>query len=287
MEYALEIKNLSKQHNSSQFSLNNISLQIPKGSVMGFVGANGAGKSTTMHAILNIIFKDSGNILFYGSELTDQATHLREDIGVVFDTTYFSGELTPIRLNDIFKDIYKNWETRIFYKLLTQLRVPIDKPIKSFSRGMTMKLSMAVALSHNAKLLILDEATAGLDQLAREMVLDILKTFMKDKEHAILLSSHITSDLEEIADIITFIDNGTIVLTEQKTIIQNRYATSRIPNHYIDQVDTSFYIGSRTRGKETTILIRDKRLFLAKYPNVKIKNAQIQDILPLVAKGVY
>ncbi len=181
MNYALQINNLCKTYKNTDFSLQNVSLAIPQGSIMGFVGKNGAGKSTTINTLLNIAFKDSGTVKFYGDDLDDQNIDTRNEIGVVFDTTHFSVENTPARIEKVMHDIYTNWDRKEFYRLLERFSLPHNKKITTFSRGMVMKLSAAVALSHHAKFLILDEATAGLDPVAREELLDILLEFVGDE----------------------------------------------------------------------------------------------------------
>lgn len=285
MEYALQIKNLHKRYKKSEFKLDNICLDIPKGTVMGFVGTNGAGKSTTIHAMLNIIFKDSGKVLFYGEEMTDKSTHLRDKIGVVFDSTYFSGELTPERLDSIFKDIYTEWNSGQFFSYLRKLKIPKNKKIKTFSRGMTMKLSISVALSHNAKFLILDEATAGLDPVVRETILDIFIDFMKDPEHAILLSSHITTDLEKIADSISFIDDGILVLTERKEVIKAQYGVAQLNSQQFQNLQRDEYVGSRSKDGMTYVLVKDRFAFKKRHFDAVVTGATIDDILPLISRS--
>ena len=208
MESALQVKDLCKAYKGTNFKLQNVSFTIPKGSIMGFVGKNGAGKSTTINTILNIIQKDSGEVTFFGQQMTDRSTSLRDRIGVVFDAVNFSGELTPQKLEKVLNDIYKNWDANLFFAYLERFGIPQNKKIKTFSRGMTMKLSISVALSHKAMLLILDEATAGLDPVVREEILDVFLEFVEHEENSILISSHISSDLEKISDYITFINNG-------------------------------------------------------------------------------
>ena len=168
----------------------------------GLVGKNGAGKSTTIKSILNIINRDSGNVKLFGKDTKDDITNELNNIAVVFDAINFNKELTPKKLEKVLSDIYINWDKQIYYNFLNRFQIPCDKKIESFSRGMTMKLSISVCLSHKANLLILDEATSGLDPVAREEVLDIFLEFVEDENNAILMSSHISSDLEKIADYI-------------------------------------------------------------------------------------
>ncbi len=284
MNYALQIKDLCKFYKSSDFKLQNISFDIPTGAIMGFVGKNGAGKSTTINTILNIIHKDSGYVKFFGNEMTDDDKLIRNDIGVVFDSVNFSGELTPKMLEKVLNDIYSNWDKEKFFAYLERFNIPKNNKIKTLSRGMTMKLSISVALSHKAKLLILDEATAGLDPVVREEILDVFLEFVEDENNSILISSHISTDLEKIADYITFIDNGKIILVEKKDALIYEYGIARMKQSDFDKLDKQEYIAYRKRGLQIEVLVQSKTKFSREYPNIVLDNATIDEILPLIAK---
>lgn len=284
MDFALQINNLCKSYKNTDFKLQNISFNIPKGSIVGFVGKNGAGKSTTINAILNIIHKDSGEVTFFGEAMTDVTKSIRNDIGVVFDAIHFSGELTPQKLEKVLNDIYENWDSVLFFTYLERFHIPINKKIKTFSRGMTMKLSISVALSHKARLLILDEATAGLDPVVREEMLDVFLEFVEDENNSILISSHISSDLEKISDYVTFIDSGKIILTEKKDTLIYEYGIARMKQSDFDKLDKSKYLSLRKRGLQFEVLVENKSQFLREYPNVIVDNATIDEILPLLMK---
>lgn len=285
MEYVLEVENLCKGYKNSDFALSNVSFKIPKGSIMGFVGKNGAGKSTTINSILNIVHKDQGLVKFFDCEMTDASNSIRNDIGVVFDSINFHGELTAKMLEKVLSEIYTNWNKELFFSYLEKFKIPSNHKIKTFSRGMTMKLSISVALSHQAKFLILDEATAGLDPVVREEILDVFLSFVEDENNAVLLSSHISSDLEKIADYITIIDDGKIILTENKDTLIYNYGIARMKQDDFDRLDSSEYLSYRKRGLQIEVLITDKRSFLKKYPNVLLDGASIDDILLLITKG--
>lgn len=285
MEYALKVENLCKFYKNTDFKLDNVTFNIPKGSIMGFVGKNGAGKSTTINSILNIINKDSGEVKFFGCDMTDDSTSIREDIGVVFDTVNFYDELTAKKLEKVLSDIYSNWDKNLFFSYLEKFKIPSDKKIKNFSRGMTMKLSISVALSHIARLLILDEATAGLDPVVREEILDTFLDFVEDENNAILISSHISSDLEKIADYIAVIDDGKIILAESKDTLIYEYGIARMKQNDFDKLQESEFISYRQRGLHIEALISDKSSFSKKYPNIIIDEASIDEILPLITKG--
>ena len=200
MNSTLILKNVNKKYEKSNFAIKDISFSVPEGSIVGFIGENGAGKSTTMNCILNVIRKDSGTIEIFGREMTDEDIDIRENIGVVYDSNNFPEHLTAKQLADILGRIYSKWDAFCFEQFLRRFGLPESQKIKSYSRGMSMKLAIAVALSHDSKLLILDEATSGLDPIMRDEILDVLLEFVKQENHSILLSSHITSDLEKIAE---------------------------------------------------------------------------------------
>ena len=214
MENILEIKDLSKKYDG--FELKNINIKLPKGTIMGFIGENGAGKTTTIKLILNIIKKNEGEIKIFGLDNIKEEKRIKEDIGVVLDDSFLSEYLNPLDINKIMKNIYKNWDEELYFKYINEFKLPKDKISKEYSTGMKMKLKIAVALSHHPKLLILDEPTSGLDPIARNEILDIFQDFIQDEEHGIFVSSHITSDLEHIADYVTFINEGEIVFTKTR-----------------------------------------------------------------------
>ena len=215
---ALEIKNLSKTYPG--FSLDHLSLTLPSGCILGLIGENGAGKSTTIKLILDLIRADSGTITLLGTE----HTHLsREDIGVVLDEVGIPECLTAAQVGKVMKNLFKNWDNRRFEDLLNQFSIPDGKIFKEFSRGMKMKLGIAVAMSHGARLLILDEATSGLDPVVRDEVVTMLSEFTRSEGHSILISSHIVSDLEKLCDYIAFLHKGKLMLHEEKDVLLSKY----------------------------------------------------------------
>ena len=286
MENILEIKNLCKSYEKTSFTLDDITFSIPKGTIMGFVGKNGAGKTTTINSILNIVHKDSGSIKIFGEEMEDNNPNIRNDIAVVFDASNFSNTLTPRKIEKVTSDIYENWNKGLFFSLLQKFDILPDKKIKTFSRGMTMKLSIAVALSHGAKFLILDEATAGLDPVAREEILDIFLEFMEEENHGILISSHITNDLEKIADYITYISHGRIILTEKKDTLLYEYGIARCKTKDFEKLDRADFISYRKRGLQVEILVSNKEVFSKKYPHILVDHTTIDEILILITKEV-
>lgn len=285
MNYSLEIENLSKSYSKSDFHLDNISFKIPSGSIMGFVGENGAGKTTTISSILNILKKESGTVKIFGQEMEDNSVDIREDIGVVFDAINFSSNLTPKKLSKVMSNIYKNWNAKDYTTMLKKLNIPMERKIKDFSRGMSMKLAITVAFSHNSKLLILDEATSGLDPIVREEILDIFLEFVEDETHSILMSSHITSDLEKIADYITFIHQGKIIFTEKKDTLIYEYGIARCKSEQLSTIDKKDYLTYRKRGYQIDILVKDKNAFERTYNHIIVDNITIDEIMLLLIKG--
>ncbi|MDM5246993.1 MULTISPECIES: ABC transporter ATP-binding protein [unclassified Lysinibacillus] len=236
---AIEIHDLHKSFEG--FALSDVSFSVPQGTVMGFVGENGAGKSTTIKCILNLLKKEYGEILLFGKDIVEHELSIKNDIGVVFDDLHVPETLNATQLDKIMKKVFKTWDSDFYFERLAQFKVPKRKNVKELSRGMRMKLSIALALSHHPKLLILDEPTSGLDPIIRDEILDLFLTFMQDETHSILFSSHITSDLEKIADYITFIHNGEILFSEGKDVLLYEYGifkgnkeeVSEIPEHAI------------------------------------------------------
>ena len=222
---ALEIKNLTKSYPG--FTLDNLNLTLPSGCIMGLIGENGAGKSTTIKLILNMLHKDSGTIRILGKDNTKNIELTKEDIGVVLDEVGIPECLTVKQVGNVMKNTFRNWDDAEYARLAQKLALPDNKQFKEFSRGMKMKLGIAIALSHNAKLLILDEATAGLDPVVRDEVVEMLSDFTRDENHSILISSHIVSDLEKLCDYIAFIHKGKLLLCEEKDQLLSEYGLIR------------------------------------------------------------
>lgn len=266
MEHAINVKGLTK--NYPNFSINNINLVVPKGYIVGLIGENGAGKSTTIKSILNLINKDSGSIEVFGLDHSKYELEIKQRIGIVFDESHFPDQLKAKDINTMMKNIYQNWDTPLFNQYLKQFKLPENQIIKEFSRGMKMKLSLATALAHHPKLLILDEPTSGLDPIVRNEILDIFLDFIQDEEHSILISSHITSDLEKIADYITFIHEGNIIFSESKDALLNDYVIIKCREQELTQIDPIDIIHSKKTGQIYEILVKDKQKMEIKYRNL-------------------
>ena len=283
MENNLEVKNLCKKYNG--FELKDINLELPKGMIMGLIGENGAGKTTTIKAILNMINRDSGKIAIFGLDNIKDGKQIKEDIGVVLDDSFLSEYLNPIDINKIMKNIYKNWDEKLYFKYIEDFKLPKDKMSKEYSSGMKIKLKIAVALSHNPKLLILEEPTSGLDPVARNEILDIFQDFIQDEEKSILVSSHITSDLEHIADYITFINNGEIVLTKTRDELLENYGIVKCSADDFEEIDKNDFVKYKKNRYEYEILVEDKFEFKRKYKFEIIDKPTIEDIMLIYIKG--
>ena len=253
MEKAFEIINLNKAYKG--FALKNINMSLPKGYIMGFVGANGAGKSTTMGCLLGMIKPDSGIIKIFDKDIKNITSTDKEKIGVVMDGCPFAEVLNIKDIRRIVSSIYRTFDKAKFDSLIGRFSLPENKPVKDFSTGMRAKLNIAVALSHNAQLLVLDEATSGLDPVVRDEILDILQDFVCDENRSILISSHITSDLEKICDYIAFIRNGQIVFVENKDELKDKYALIHCTKQQFETVDPAAVVGAKYTEYNVTALV--------------------------------
>ena len=283
MGSALEIHELTKKY--EDFTLDHISFQVPSGSIVGLIGENGAGKTSTINAVLGLIKKDSGEIEILGENADNLSSPVKEEIGVVFDGSNFSEELTPVKLNKVLRDVYSSWDQALFSKLLEQIEVPLFKKIKTFSKGMKMKLSIAVALAHHPRLLILDEATSGLDPVMRDDILDMFLDFVQDEEHSILVSSHITSDLEKVADYIVFIHKGKIIFAKSKDELLENYGIIKCGREQFEALDQEDQITYRRLDYEWQVLTADRNRAQKKYPKALVIPATIDEIMLLYVKG--
>lgn len=273
----IEMKNVSKDY--GDFKLDNISLEVPEGSVCGFIGQNGAGKTTTLRLILDAIRRDSGRIFLFGKDIDSGSAALREDIGVVFDEMGFHDFLTAKQINIIMKNVYKNWKEEQFFDYLRRFSLPAGKPCGSFSRGMRMKLQIATALSHSAKLLIMDEPTSGLDPVVRNEMLQIFREYVLEEDHTILLSSHITGDLEKLADEVIFIDGGRIILAGNKDEMMERHGLLRCRKEELREIKESLIVASELSTMGAEVLVNDRRTAQKLYPGMVVEPAGLEEIM--------
>ena len=277
---AIEIKGLEKRYDG--FQLGSFDLTLPSGCIMGLVGENGAGKSTTIKLIMNAIGRDAGEISVLGVDnRSAEFRDVKEDIGVVLDEAYFPEVMSARNVGKVMALTYKNWDAAAFEGYLKKFSLAPDKIFKDYSRGMRMKLAIAAALSHGAKLLILDEATSGLDPLARDELLDIFNDFTRDENCSILLSSHIVSDLEKICDYIAFLHRGRLVLCEEKDRLLEEYALVRTPEERLRELPEESVISRRASGYGTEALVLRGGIPAA----IPTEHTSLEDIILFLAKG--
>lgn len=276
---AIEIHDLHKGFEG--FFLKDISFSVPQGTVMGFVGENGAGKSTTIKCMLNLIKKEYGEILLFGKDHVEHELSIKNDIGVVFDDLHVPETLNATQLDKIMRKVFQTWDSDYYFERLAQFKVPKRKKIKELSRGMRMKLSIALALAHHPKLLILDEPTSGLDPIIRDEILDLFLAFMQDETHSILFSSHITSDLEKIADYITLIHNGEILLSESKDALLYEYGIFKGNSEEVNDLPEHAILRTRPGAFGIEALVLKNEVNEA----FRLEKPSIEDIMLFFVKG--
>ncbi len=283
MENIMQIQNLSKTY--KEFKLSNVSFSVPSGSIVGFIGENGAGKTTTIKLILNEIKRDSGSVKIFGMDNIRDERKIKEQIGVVFDESYFHGEFNAGDISKIMSKVFQSWDNNLFDRYLTEFKLPKNKIIKEYSKGMKMKLGIASALSHKPRLLILDEATSGLDPIVRSEILDIFLDFIQDETHSVLFSSHITSDLEKVADYVVFIHEGQIVFDRSKDELIYNCGILKCGAADFVRLDKSGFVRWRKGECGYEALVTDRESAKRKYPNMVIDAASIDEIMLLYVKG--
>lgn len=283
MEFAVEVKNITKKYD--RFTLSDVSFAVPQGCIMGLIGENGAGKSTAFKSMLNLVKKDAGEVLFWGKPMNDKDTELKSRIGVAFDAICFPEVLTVKQVGDIGRMTYKEWDKKHFQELITRFELPEKAEIKTLSKGMKMKLNLAFAMSHNAQLLILDEPTAGLDPIARDELLDLFMEYVQDEQHSILISSHITTDLEKIADYITFINKGKVAFSKEKDTLLYQYGIVRCGEKDLARVKEAGCIAWRKNDCNYDVLVENREAMKRAFPHLIIDNASIDEIMLLTVKG--
>ncbi|WP_147566000.1 ABC transporter ATP-binding protein [Clostridium tyrobutyricum] len=284
MDNILEIKNLTKIYKG--FTLDNINFNLSKGYIMGLIGPNGAGKSTTIKLIMNLIKKSSGSVKVFGLDNIKYEKQIKQRIGFVYDENYFYEDLTTVSMKNIISRFYKDWDNRLFDKYMDKFALPKKKKIKQLSKGMKMKYSLAIALSHNAEFIIMDEPTSGLDPVFRSEMLDILYSIIQDENKSILFSTHITADLEKIADYITFLNSGKIVFSDTKDSILENYRIVKGDKELLNNNIRDKFIGIRqnsfgfealtNNSEEVKNFFRDR---------VVIERASLDDIMVYTVKG--
>ena len=282
MTDAIKIKNLSKSFGN--FRLGPLDLGVKKGTITGFIGENGAGKSTTIKLILDVIARDSGGIEIFGKDIKDLPFDEKYKVGFVYDDLYLPGSMKIDEIEKFHSLLYKNhWEKGTFYEFIDNFDLPIDIPINTFSRGMKMKLGLALAMSHGPEILILDEPTSGLDPVVRDDFLDILLEFIQDEDHTVLISSHILSDLEKIADYIAFIHKGELIFNEEKNGLREKYGLVSLGDEEFQSLDKTALVGVRKHQFGRECLVRREKM----PANLDIERPSIEDIMVYMIKEAY
>ncbi|MGE4276265.1 MAG: ABC transporter ATP-binding protein [Lawsonibacter sp.] len=283
MTNSIEVCGLCKSF--QDFALQDVTLTLPGGAIMGLIGENGAGKTTTIKCILNLIRRDKGEITLLGHDNIREEQVAKADIGVVLDECFFHDTLRAGDLIHIFAPVYPNWDTELFRTYLDRFQLPSKKFIQEFSRGMKTKLSLAAALAHHPKLLILDEATAGLDPVVRDEILGEFLGFIRDEEHSILISSHITGDLEKIADYITYLHQGRVVLSDSKDAILDSYGRVGCTAAELSSIDPTELLQVRRGSYGCEALILDRAVFHRNHPSLMVDPVSLEEIMLFVGKG--
>lgn len=281
--HMLKIEHLKKRYKN--FSLD-CSLNVMPGCVTGLIGQNGAGKSTTFKAALGLISCDGGTVTILGKNLRDFTPEDKENLGVALSDSGFSGYLTIKDIIPVLKNLYRNFDCSFFTEQVNRFQLPLDKKIKDFSTGMKAKLKVLVAVSHNAKLLILDEPTAGLDVIARDELLELLREFMeKDEERSILISSHISGDLESLCDDIYMIHDGKIILHEDTDVLLSDYAVLKVDDEQYDTLDKQFILRTKREAYGYSCLTNQKQFYLDNYPKIAIEKGTIDGVITMMIRG--
>lgn len=278
----LELRNVKKKYKDFELDC---SMCVPAGTVVGLIGANGAGKSTAFKSILNLIHKDSGEITLFGKDAATLTTKEREKLGVVLADSGVSGYLTVKDVISVFEHLYSEFDKEGFLRGCEKFHIPMDKKIKEFSTGMKRKLQVLLAISHNAELLILDEPTSGMDVIAREELLDMLRAYMETEDRAILISSHISSDLEGICDEIYMIDQGKIILHEETDVLLDEYGIMKVTEEQYRDMDKRHILRYKKESYGYSLLTDKKQYYMANYPQIVIEKGNIDELITMMIRG--
>lgn len=283
MEYAIEVRNLTKHYKG--FTLDDISFALPRGTIMGLIGENGAGKSTLINSILGITASESSLTAMLGLDMKTHSKRIKEDIAVIFNDSHYEVSLTPKIVGHILSKVYKNWDAPLFSEYLERFDLPEKKKIKKLSTGMRVKLEFAAALSHHPKLLVLDEATSGLDPVFRDEILDILREFTEDEDHAVLMSSHITSDLDKIADYIAYLHEGKMQFIKTCDEIRSDYGIITCGQELFDTLSRDDIAAYKKEPYSYRVLLKNRAKLRQVFQDIPMENASIEDIMLFYVKG--
>lgn len=279
----LEIKDLKKSYGSFQL---HCSLAVEEGCITGLIGSNGAGKSTTFKSILGLIRKDSGTVTLFGKDVHHLTRQDKENIGVVLSDSGFSNQLTLMDIAAVLDAMYKNLKKSEFLEACRRYQLPVNKKIKEFSTGMKAKVKILAAISHKPQFLLLDEPTAGLDVLAREDLLNVLRDYMEEDEtRSILISSHISTDLEGLCDDLYMIDKGQIILHEDTDTLLGRYGLLKVTREQYEAIETQYLLRKRKESYGYSLLTNEKQFYLENYPQITVENGSIDEVIAMMVKG--
>ena len=280
---ALEVSHLTKKYRA--FTLDDVSFTLPGGTILGLIGENGAGKSTTIKCILNLVRRDGGDISVFGLDAVRDEQEVKAITGVVLDETTFHDGLSAPQVGKILSKLYPSWDMALYRDYLDKFGLTENKQVKAYSKGMKMKLSIAAAFAVRPRLLVLDEATSGLDPVVRDEILDEFLAFIQDEEHAVLLSSHITSDLEKAADYITYLHKGKVAVSGAKDELLDTYGKLVCSRADLEKVDPALLAGSRVSQFGCEALVKNRRAFARFYPHLTVDPATLEDIMVFTGKG--
>ena len=283
MNSAIEVRGLCKHYRD--FSLRDVSFTVPGGSIMGFIGENGAGKTTTIKSILGLLHTDGGSISVLGRDPVTDRRAIGQDIGVVLDGSFFYEGMRAKDISAVMSRLHGRWDKETFASYCERFALPMEKPFKEFSKGMRAKLALTTALAHHPKLLVLDEATSGLDPVVRSEMLDLFLEFIQDEEHAILLSSHITSDLEKVADYVTYLHRGRVAVSGAKDELLDTYGKLVCGRSELERVDPALLVGVRSGQFGCEALVKNRRAFARFHPELAVEPVSLEDIMVFTVKG--
>lgn len=283
MSNAIEVRDLNKKYDN--FALKNINLDVPKGTVFGLIGKNGSGKSTLIKSLIGINHSKYDSLDFFGLPYKDNIKKINDSLAVIFDQSCYDESFTPYIISKVMRNVYKSWDDEKFNHYLKEFELPLKKKIQDFSRGMKMKLEFAVAFSHDTKILILDEATSGLDPIIRDEILDILRKYTLDEDHTVIISSHITSDLDKIADYIALIDDGQIHFIKSYHEIINNYGLVKCGEEVFHSLNEEDVIAFKKTRFSYNVLVKDRYAVKKVFKNIIIENVSLEEIMLYIVKG--
>lgn len=283
MNYAIQVENLTKKY--KDFTLDHISLDLPGGTILGLIGENGAGKSTFINSILGITDAQYTRLSIFGHDFSTHQKQIKQDIAAVFSNSHYDLAFTPSFLGKMLARVYHRWDQKQYLELLNRFQLPLNKKLKKFSTGMLAKLEFAAALSHHPRLLILDEATSGLDPVFRDEILELLREFTSDEEHTVLISSHITSDLDKIADYIAYIHEGRLLFMKTYDELREQYGIIRCGREFFDALDREDIAAYKKEAYSYRVLVKNRYALSRIFQDILIESASIEDIMLFYRKG--